>query len=231
MLTPTPDGAEFLNRRIRARDPEIAVGEGQLSYTNKKQDLNFVLRYADPCSEIDTLEEHKQLLSLRGHIWFGKFGQGISKSYSKLAAQQISDGRVTYPYLLSRRRLQTRAKLGAISGGGARLRLGSPEPVATPAYYRNTKCSVWFCVVEFEACTIEMRSSLRLFNDPGVAPTFRTMRGLFYVSHSAQSSAIHTQSAQPNRHSAKRTRTTRTPAELADDEHFAGVDPDFDLDW
>lgn len=111
---------------------------------------------------------------------------GVSRAFVARGMSQISAGRATYLYLHTNKRVTHRARVIALEGCGADARLLTPDREATPAYYRERSCSVWFKIVELQPCEVKWIQDLRLYDDPSLKPTFRSMRGLFYVTEFAR---------------------------------------------
>jgi hypothetical protein len=186
----------------------------------QKRELHFVLRYSNTLHGFDTIKEHVSILERRRRVWMGKFGLGISRHILEVAQQQIAEGIPTWVYLSGQGKTRFRGRLADIQGGGVKAELLSPDKRITPRYYSSKPCSVWFQLDAIEECVPKDLQILRLYNTPGFAPSFTSMRGLMYVTMSDGEAAI----SQPKKIPA---RIANGPGHAA-----AGIDSDFDeLDW
>jgi hypothetical protein len=140
------------------------------------------LRYAQEMNGFDTIEEHQKILVEHDSVWFGKFGLGISQLIGRRAQEQIKSGLPTYVFLSAKSKVRFRARLGGIQGTGGPPGLLCPNADLSPLYYRRYQCTVWFLFVGLVAASREELRDYRLYNDPGLRPTFTTMRGMFYLT-------------------------------------------------
>lgn len=131
---------------------------------------------------VDTFSEHKDVEIAKGHVWWGKFGLGVSKRIVVLATQQIKKEIPTYVYLATRGAIRYYARLVEIRGGGARAKYPAPVQSSVPKYYRNEKCPVWLKLTYLREVPAGHLSRLQLFLHPGVRPTLRGTRGMIYVT-------------------------------------------------
>jgi hypothetical protein len=161
------------------------------------RDLHFVLRYSDKLHGQDTIGEHVKVLKKRGYVWLGKFGLGIASNIVEKVNKQVAEGRLAYVYLSSNTKVRYRATILDVRGGGQYLRLPPPEQSATPSYYLKTPCSIWFKLGEIAECSCDELAMLRLYNSPGLAPAFTSMRGLVYVTLCKDTSSPITRSPPP----------------------------------
>jgi len=154
----------------------------------REHDLHFVLRYSDELHGHDTIVEHRKILEKRGYVWMGKFGLGIAQTLVEKVNTQIESGSASYVYLSAYSKIKYRARVMRVVGGGVSARLACPEKGASPKYYASTPCSVWFKLSSISDSSQADVKNLRLYNSPGLAPAFTSMRGLVYVTESSSGS-------------------------------------------
>jgi len=146
-----------------------------------KPPVHFLLRYSDSLRKVDTYHEHKLIEQKLGSVWWGKFGIGISERLVKQIKKQIKSGKPTYVYLATHRKIEYRARLLDILGGGLRGAYKPKERNLVPSYYRGEQCSLWFRLGDITPATEQDRSNLVLYNAPYMRPQLTGMRGLIYV--------------------------------------------------
>lgn len=159
----------------------------------RKADLpiHFLLRYSDNLRQVDTIGEHRRVISERGYVWLGKFGVGAAADKLERARRQIEAQQPTFVFLASQSRIRYRATLLDVAGGGATRTTGAPEPDHVPKYYSNARCSVWFKLKTIETVEEREKQGLVLFNSPAFPPEEGGMRGLVYLTmRSANSEEI-----------------------------------------
>lgn len=177
--------------------------------------IHFVLRYSDELHGHDTIQEHLKVLNECGHVWMGKFGLGIRSDLVGKINAQVQALSPTYLYLHSRSKIRFRCPLQEVVGGGVSARLPTPERSATPPYYEQRTCAVWFKISAIEDCSLDDIAAMRLYNDPSLTPTFVSMRGLFYVTLSFDG-GDKSQTGQPR----TKRRKEKTDVSLLDDEDW-----------
>ncbi|MDM5070065.1 hypothetical protein OB952_22310 [Aeromonas salmonicida] len=139
--------------------------------------LHFLLRYSDKITQVDTLQEHMEILKGTGKVIFGKFGIGVSNRVIDIATSQIENGICTLLHLYRGKNCVGVFKLFAI-----KRKLRKNDERYVPYYYKDGLCSVWFYIsdaLDFDNYSL---GKLRLYNNPTLKPQLSGMRSLIYVT-------------------------------------------------
>ncbi|WP_429046518.1 hypothetical protein [Aeromonas veronii] len=140
-------------------------------------DVHFLLRYSDKITQVDTLQEHMNILDNAGRVIFGKFGIGISRKMVDMANSQIEKGVCTRLYLY-----RGKDCVGVFKLQSVRDKLKKNDGKYVPLYYRGSLCSAWFYIESAISFDDGALSELRLFNNPMLKPQLSGMRSLIYVT-------------------------------------------------
>ena len=55
------------------------------------REIHFLVRYSDKLKGVDTIAEHRAVATVRGAVWFGKFGVGSAAMMINKAKNYISN--------------------------------------------------------------------------------------------------------------------------------------------
>ena len=150
----------------------------------KKLPMHILLRYSDRMRGVDTLEEHKKLLRSKGYVWWGKFGQGVSREIVGRLQSQVDGGVTTYLYLVNGKRLTARGRLLGVQGGGARASFRQDDRTGVPLYYREEPCAVWLKLSGIAAISHKATMArLVRYKSRFEAPDLSSTSGVMYVAH------------------------------------------------
>ncbi len=148
------------------------------------RNIQFLLRYSDKITKVDTIAEHEKVLNSQGNVWMGKFGVGMSKRLFNIAEQQLKSGNDLYLYLMKGSNYTHKAKVTDIlMGKDSRVEISSKNKAHTPSYYREQRCTIWFELSSIEAIDEGELEHLWLFNAPNSHPSKGGMRGLIYLTY------------------------------------------------
>jgi hypothetical protein len=140
------------------------------------------MKYSDLLRGTNTVEEHMRVAKALGYTWWGKFGLGASKQVIEIARKQLKRGEAVYVYLVSGSRYRYQARLLDIRGESSGFAFASPEPHATPAYYRGEKCRLWMKLAQFQEFDQQIAGDFRLYYDSTSRPSLKSSRGLLYIT-------------------------------------------------
>ena len=149
--------------------------------------LHFLLRYSDKLTGVDTIAEHLAIIEQRGSVWIGKFGVGMNQNFVTLAQEHIQKNEVCWLYLMHGSKFTAKANIiDVVTGGSSTSEILSKDPILTPAYYRNKKCSIWFKLSDISPIPDGEQKHLWLYNNPSSHPSSAGMRGLIYLTYNDQ---------------------------------------------
>ncbi len=121
----------------------------------------LILRFRDLSTQSgDTLRLHSQIIAeqARGYVWWGwwnKSGEVIPDEIFRAFQKKIQSKRSVPFYLLdSGNKMLYEARCVEIEWDKTHQRVPSPEPEATPAYYRNSSYLAWFKFSEIRTTPI-----------------------------------------------------------------------------
>ncbi|WP_440284464.1 metallophosphoesterase family protein [Geodermatophilus amargosae] len=103
----------------------------------------------------NTIEAHRDVVRERGHVWWGwwaKAWEPIEPTRLRAARRLISSNQLRVALVNRKQDTFFIAACDALgfNEGQAGVRIGSPEPEATPEYYRNEAHGAWFRFTRIE---------------------------------------------------------------------------------
>lgn len=152
------------------------------SLSSKRHPIQLMLRYSDLIMQVDTIQEHKNIIEKLGYVWFGKFGQGVSRDIIAKLNRQCEESVDTRLYLVSKKTITHQATIKAVDGGH-KYSIRQKDTKAVPSYYRTSLCPLWIkvdVIEEIQHCNII--KELLLYNSTLPArPDLNSSRALIYV--------------------------------------------------
>lgn len=146
--------------------------------------MHILLRYSDNMRGVNTLDEHRKVLGARGYVWWGKFGQGVSRDVVKQLCAQIHEGVPTYLYLVDGKKLTARCRLLDVQGGGAKASFKQEDRAGVPAYYRQESCAIWLRLSDISQVSHRATiNKLVRYKSRFEAPDLSSTSGVMYVAH------------------------------------------------
>jgi len=126
----------------------------------------IVLRFRDLVAGADTIVEHQKLITEVGYVWWGWWkkedepdrAEELEQVKSLVAKRELEIG------LFDRSEKGRFFKAGMLQCVSEKNRLTeSPEPRATPSYYRDKRVSAWFKLSRIDSLSPDDSSYMRLF--------------------------------------------------------------------
>jgi len=107
----------------------------------------IILRFRDTEKDIDTINEHRNIIDSKGYTWWGwwkKSSESVDEEIFRALEEKISTGVINKIGLFDR--TTNRFFCAQVSGiiYNIELKINSPQKEATPSYYNDIRLHCWF---------------------------------------------------------------------------------------
>jgi hypothetical protein len=154
----------------------------------------LILRFRDlSTSPGTTVTEHKSIISARGYVWWGwwnKNGEVVPEDSFRAILEKVRASGPLDIFLFDtgQNRLH-HAKLAGIEWDNQLRLMGTPERVATPNYYGDSRYFAWFKLTDINDAPID-ESELKNWSYVQVEEFFDTRKSIFEAFYNKQISSF-----------------------------------------